>query len=77
MELQAGRRWQLTSEDSFLVLTAGQVEVYAVTRDERHYRQAYLLNVLISRLYSDFIISLKTLYFRLSSIILTRLYYFR
>ncbi|MBQ2137110.1 MAG: hypothetical protein II430_04080, partial [Selenomonas sp.] len=45
MELQAGRRWQLTSEDSFLVLTAGQVEVYAVTRDERHYRQAYLLKI--------------------------------
>ena len=34
-------------------------------------RQAYLLNDLISRLYSDFIISLKTLYFRLSSIIFT------
>ncbi|ORU00688.1 putative ABC transporter, multidrug efflux family [Anaerovibrio sp. JC8] len=45
MELQAGKRWQLTSEDSFFVLTAGQVEVYAVTQGEQDYRQAYLLTL--------------------------------
>lgn len=43
MELQAGQRWQLTSEDKFLVLDAGKVEVYAVTQAGRNYRQVFLL----------------------------------
>ena len=45
MELEAGQRWQLTNEDCFLVVADGKVEVYAVTRDERHFRQAYLLTL--------------------------------
>jgi ATP-binding cassette subfamily C protein len=45
MELQAGKRWRLTNEDCFLQITAGQVEVYAVTREGREFRQAYLLTL--------------------------------
>ena len=45
MELQAGKRWQLTKEDSFLTLASGQVEVYAVTQDKDEFRQSYLLTL--------------------------------
>ncbi|WP_173444354.1 NHLP bacteriocin export ABC transporter permease/ATPase subunit [Selenomonas ruminantium] len=45
MELQAGKRWRLTNEDCFLQVAAGQVEVYAVTRKGRDFRQAYLLTL--------------------------------
>ena len=45
MELQAGKRWQLTKEDSFLMLASGQVEVYAVTQDKDEFRQSYLLTL--------------------------------
>ncbi len=45
MELQAGKRWQLTSEDSFLILASGQVEIYAVTQAGRDFRQSYLLTM--------------------------------
>ena len=45
MELQAGQRWLLTNEDKFLVLDAGKVEVYAVTREGRDYRQVFLLSL--------------------------------
>ena len=45
MELQAGKRWQLTDENSFLILKSGQVEVYAVTREGRDFRQSYLLTL--------------------------------
>lgn len=45
MELQAGKRWQLTHEDGFLMLASGQVEVYAVTQDKEEFRQSYLLTL--------------------------------
>ncbi len=45
MELQAGMRWQLTDENSFLMLTSGQVEVYAITQESQDFRQAYLLTL--------------------------------
>jgi len=45
MKLQAGMRWQLTDEDDFLVLTSGQVEIYAVTQEGLDFRQAYLLTL--------------------------------
>lgn len=45
MELQAGKRWQLTNEDTFLQIAEGKVEVYAVTREGRDFRQAYLLTL--------------------------------
>ena len=45
MELQAGKRWRMTNEEEFLLLEAGQVEVYAVTAHQSSYRQEYLFSL--------------------------------
>ena len=42
MKLSAGERYTLTDEKSYIALTAGRAEVYAVTRQKVSFRQMFL-----------------------------------
>ena len=45
MAFEAGERFTLKQEDSFLLLTKGKVEVYAVTSAREDFRQEYLMTL--------------------------------
>ena len=45
MELQAGERYTLKGEDSFVRVVSGRVEAYAVSRDSENFRQIFLAEV--------------------------------
>ena len=42
MKLSAGERYSLTDEKSYIVLTSGKAEVYAVTQQQDSFRQMFL-----------------------------------
>ena len=45
MKLVAGERYCLPEENSFVQVTAGKVEVYAVTHQKEDFRQMYLMEL--------------------------------
>ena len=45
MKLVAGERYCLPEENSFVEITAGKVEVYAVTHQKENFRQMYLMEL--------------------------------
>ena len=42
MKLSAGERYPLTDEKMYIVLTSGEAEVYAVTKQQDSFRQMFL-----------------------------------
>ncbi len=47
MKLSAGERYVLTDDKSYIALTAGRAEVYAVTRQEVSFRQIFLTELTV------------------------------
>ena len=47
MKLSAGERYTLTDEKSYITLTAGRAEVYAVTRQTASFRQIFLTELAV------------------------------
>ena len=45
MKLAAGSRYRLTDENAFAELQSGKLEIYAVTRQENSFHQAYLFEI--------------------------------
>ena len=47
VKLTAGKRYSLTDDKSYIALTAGRAEVYAVTRQKLSFRQIFLTELAV------------------------------